>query len=102
KSSSGHHHFGAVSYAGTAEVGKGSGRFSGKYANTLDSIQQSFAASTEFGQHAASNDGVLCHLGNLIDREPTHHFAIRSFNAGNVGEEHERIGVAGGGARRGH
>ena len=38
----------------------------------------------------------------MIDRQPSEHLAVRAFDAGDVGEEDERIGVAGDGAGRGH
>ena len=80
--SSGHHHFGAMGYARTAQVGQGTGSFGGQNPYALDAIQQSFAAGAELGQHAAGDDGAFGHLGNLIDGEPAHHFAVCALTPG--------------------
>src|SRR5260370_3479346 len=56
--SSGHHHFGAVGYARTAQVGKGTGSLGGQNSNALHAVQKGFAAGTELGQHAAGDDGA--------------------------------------------
>ena len=48
------------------------------------------------------DDGALGHLGDLIDGEPSQHFAVCAFHAGHIGEEDESIGVAGDGAGSGH
>ena len=74
----------------------------GKNSYALYAVQESFAAGAELGQHAAGDDGAFGHLGDLIDGEPSEDFAVRAFDAGNVGEEDERVGVAGDGAGGGH
>lgn len=65
-------------------------------------MSKSFPAGVQFGKHAAGDDLRLLHGGDLSECEPTHYIAIGAFDAGNVGEEDEGVGLGADGAGCGH
>ena len=71
-------------------------------AYALDAMGEGFAAGVEFGQHAAGDDLLLFECRDLREREPAHDVAVGSFDARNVGEEDEGVGLGADGAGGGH
>src|SRR5258708_37439964 len=91
----GHHHFSAVRHAGTTKVGKGTSRLGRQNPDTLYTIQQRFPTSAELVQHAARDNGCLCHLCNLIDWKPSQNLTIAAAHTGHVGEKDQSVSSAG-------
>ncbi len=74
----------------------------GENAYTLDAVIEGVAAGVELREHAARDDLRLFKLGDLRQGEPAHDVAVGAFDAGDVGEEDERVGLGADGAGGGH
>ena len=78
---------------GGDEIGQEPGRLRGKNTYAFDAVSEGLAAGVEFGQHAAGDDLRFFHGGDLREGEPAHDVAVGAFDAGDVGEEDERVGL---------
>ncbi len=65
-------------------------------------MQQGIAAGVELGQHASGDDRGFFKFSGLRQREPAQNRAVGPFDAGNIGEEDERVGLGADGAGGGH
>src|SRR5260370_6759170 len=69
--SSGHHHFGAVGYARTAQVGKGTGSLGGQKSNALPAGPKGLPASAPPWQQAPRDEWPFWHFRRPVDGEPS-------------------------------